>query len=857
MPEPQREPLLAADTFDRPEDAGHESTPLLSGSDTPRYDGTLPDQEQQPSADSASISSHGSNRTTKSHRRRWPSITAMAVLGLFSVAIIVVAFFVPAAVEEYAKEGAVLEPTNLSLESITTHGVRARIQANFRLDSNKVKNDHIRTVGSVATWFVRTLGTDSTKVQVYLPEYDNIMIGSAVIPPFTLRINGDNTAIDFVAELTPGQAEGIRMIANEWLEGRLHRLRLLGKADIKLRTGFIPLGTHLVSESLTFEASKLPGGGGGLPPYNITKVLFRDIDNHTVGAEVSVDAFNKWPVELDVPPLAFEIMIPDCGLHDPFIQVADALTDPIGIRPRSLVVADVHGVVRQLPDSLTRVCPDSDKSPLDYVLKDYLGGSATVFVRGKRRPGLETPEWLNEVMSQIVVPVPFPGRSFDKLIRNFSLTDTHFSLPDPMAEPDDPGSNPTVSGTVKVTAGLPKEMNFGINVTHIRALADVYYKKDKLGVLDLHEWQLANSSKLHGGTDDPELEIQSRINNAPLNVTDPDVLTDVIQTLIFQGKTIRLDIKARVDVKVETVLGDLVLKDIPASGSIPVKPIHKGGLSKGNPLGQLAPKVGNIMILDTTTDWILLQALVNITNPTPYTASIPYVTAHIICNESVIGEVMADGLEITTGNNTNLLVRAKWNPSKGGASAKLIARDLISQYISGFNTTLGVQAHRDSIPGQPVIGEALSRFNISIPTPHLTLPDDPSSDPDDPASSKGHFIRDATFHLLSSSATFTLASPLQYNTVYIDHINATAFYNHTEPVGRIVYDLPIAAAPGLSHTPKLPVDWSVGSIGRDKVKQALGGGLKLDASADVVVRVGSWREKVWFVGRGIGAGVRL
>lgn len=268
------------------------------------------------------------------------------------------------------------------------------------------------------------------------------------------------------------------------------------------------------------------------------------------------------------------------------------------------------------------------------------------------------------------------------------------------------------------------------------------------------------------------------------------------------------------------------------------------------------------MILDTTSDSILLQALVNITNPTPYTATIPYVTAHITCNGTVIGELMADDLEISSGNNTNLLVRAKWDPSMGGAGAKTIARDLISQYISGLNTTLGVRAHRDSIPGQPLIGEALSHFNITIPTPRLTLPgEDDGSNPDDPSSDpsrKGsHFIRDATFHLLSSSATFTLASPLKYNTIYIDHINATAFYNHTEAIGRVLYNMPIAAKPGLSQTPKLPVDWSVGSIGRDKVREALGGRLKLDASAVVAVRVGHWRETVWFVGQGIGAGVRL
>lgn len=302
-------------------------------------------------------------------------------------------------------------------------------------------------------------------------------------------------------------------------------------------------------------------------------MLFRDIDNHTVGAEVSINAFNKYPFEVVIPPLAFEILVPNCNLHDPYISVAEALTDPVDIRPRSLVVANVHGIIRGLPDSLTRVCPNSQSSPLDHILKEYLGGKAPqVFVRGKERPGMGAPEWLDQIMSQIVVPIPFPGRSFDKLIRNFTLTDARFTLPDPTAEPDDPGASPKVSGKIEVIAGLPKEMNFGINVTHIRAAADVFYHKEKLGVLDVTKWQNANSTRIASHSDDgPELKIQSAIKDAPLNVTNGDVLTSVIQELIFQGKTVLLDIKAKVDVKVETVLGELVLKDVPAEGRIPVK----------------------------------------------------------------------------------------------------------------------------------------------------------------------------------------------------------------------------------------------------------------------------------------------
>lgn len=265
MADPERSPLLRAEDDeahrrphtnnddDVPDSPLAESAPLLSGSDTPLYDGG----DQQDGADTASIRSRRSDKATSSSRRRWPSIIAMLILGLLSLAIIALAFVVPDAVEEYAKEAAVLEPTNLSLESITTHGVRARIQANFKLDGSKVRNEHVRRVGSVATWFVRELGTEATKVNVYLPEYDNVLLGSAGVPPLTIKINGQNTAIDFVADLVPGDAESIRAIANEWLEGRLGSLRFQGKADITLKTGIIPLGTHAISESLTVEGQSL------------------------------------------------------------------------------------------------------------------------------------------------------------------------------------------------------------------------------------------------------------------------------------------------------------------------------------------------------------------------------------------------------------------------------------------------------------------------------------------------------------------------------------------------------------------------------------------------------------------------
>lgn len=258
--------------------------------------------------------------------------------------------------------------------------------------------------------------------------------------------------------------------------------------------------------------------------------------------------------------------------------------------------------------------------------------------------------------------------------------------------------------------------------------------------------------------------------------------------------------------------------------------------------------------MSTSKTSINLQAHVNVSNPTEYSAIIPFLNVHILNNGSIIGDATLQNISVAPGNNTNLIVLATWDPSTfGGDNGTKIGRELLSQYISGFNTTLTFQSHNGSIPFRPDIGRALSKFTVEIPTPRLSTPD--NGNDGDSEDWKPHFIEDATFHLFSSTATFTLLSPLKYSTIFIDNINATALYNHTEPVGKIDYDLPFKVPPGSSLSPKLPVDWSLDSVGYEKLREALGGSLKLDARGTVGIRLGAWTETVWYAGSGIGARV--
>ena len=240
-----------------------EDTPLLSRSDdAARYDGSEEQDVEHVTSPAASSlrslqSSISSSRSRKGGRR-WPTIVAVSILGLVVISIIIGAFFAPAIAEEYAKEALVIEPTSLSIDSFTKTGVKARIQANFKMDASRVKNKNVRNLGRFGTWIAREVQSQASTVKVYLPEYGNVLVGTAAVPPVVVDVrNGHTTGIDFISELEPGNIEGIRQVANDWVDGRLEKIRIAGSANVGLKTGLISLGMQHISESLVFEGQSL------------------------------------------------------------------------------------------------------------------------------------------------------------------------------------------------------------------------------------------------------------------------------------------------------------------------------------------------------------------------------------------------------------------------------------------------------------------------------------------------------------------------------------------------------------------------------------------------------------------------
>lgn len=291
-----------------------------------------------------------------------------------------------------------------------------------------------------------------------------------------------------------------------------------------------------------------------------------------IAVDIAVSISNDYALSLVIPPLGFDILVPNCIPADPYILVADVTTNTVDVQPAAPAIVNVSSIVRHLPSELTEKCPGKNDSPLDLIISGYLKGEKTViYVRGAEPPSSSTPAWMVDLLKSVTLPVPVTGHDFGQLVRNFSMSDVHFSLPDPFAGPDSPDAQPRVSAMVKVMVDLPEEMNFDVDIPRVRANVDVYNRGNKFGVLDLSEWQPSNATRINDTDNHPLLLVTFEIKDRPLQVTDNDVFSDVMQSILFGNGPVTLDLQALVDGELATTLGQFTIHDIPAQGSINVK----------------------------------------------------------------------------------------------------------------------------------------------------------------------------------------------------------------------------------------------------------------------------------------------
>ena len=95
-------------------------------------------------------------------------------------------------------------------------------------------------------------------------------------------------------------------------------------------------------------------------------------------------------------------------------------------------------------------------------------------------------------------------------------------------------------------------------------------------------------------------------------------------------------------------------------------------------------KIESLKLLDTSPSSVLLKLTVNITNPTEYSATVPYVDIHVLNNGTLFGHATAQNISVVPGRNDGIVVQVVWDPKNmSGTIGAAKGREFISQYISG------------------------------------------------------------------------------------------------------------------------------------------------------------------------------
>ena len=107
----------------------------------------------------------------------------------------------------------------------------------------------------------------------------------------------------------------------------------------------------------------------------------------------------------------------------------------------------------------------------------------------------------------------------------------------------------------------------------------------------------------------------------------------------------------------------------------------------GGGIAGIKPEIESLKIIRTTKSSVLIRTNVSFTNPTNYSAHIPYVNVKLVHNSTEVAQLIARDLSVSPGRNSAIIVDGLWNPFDiSGEKGVVAGRQLLSQYVSGMLT---------------------------------------------------------------------------------------------------------------------------------------------------------------------------
>lgn len=431
------------------------------------------------------------------------------------------------------------------------------------------------------------------------------------------------------------------------------------------------------------------GGGNNtptLPEFTITQLNLIDQPGEGGGTlmTASADIINPYPVTIDVPGLAWKVLVPGCNPSER-IRLTDANTGAFLIRSGKNITVNVSSLISSLPTKLLDPCKGGTSSPLEVLFQSFINSTqnTTIFISGSHQTAPHLPKWLPAILSSLTIPFPLPhlGTNTSDLISTIHCSEMKVTFPSPWAPPGTPAAQPKVSGIVEAIIRPPKQADhISINITAVKTDVDLLDEGEKFGRIVVPEWVPATTTR-----NNTLIHVKTRVKEIPIEVLDPFVFQRVMTKILRGVGVVEIGVEGTVDAQVNILIGEFVVRGVPVEGIVEVQgisPYHdlKLGL------------VGDIDVLSTTRDSITLTSTVQVNNPTEYEAFVPYLNLHLLYEGYCLSESCVDyrhlignatAINATVSNGTNKISGiVTYAPST--AADIPYAEKFLGEYLSGI-----------------------------------------------------------------------------------------------------------------------------------------------------------------------------
>ena len=528
------------------------------------------------------------------HKRRKSRASLIAIITLILLAglALILGFIVPQATQSYVEDAIQVNVDAAKLLEIQEKGAIVQISARTHLNATKAQGSAIRR--RIANTILKVAGQislESSIVKVYLEDGKSHQIGVANLSSIPLRLgNGYMNSFDVNASLVMKNEAVLGDFAGKVLDGTVTSIPLRGVVSTKL-VKLLSI-KQTIEQTINYDIPK----GHTIPNFSLSNLQVKDMRGAGIAGSASLLVDMRLPIDATIPPMTFDLAIDGCNQEK--IVLAQAANEIFTVSSTSPTIK-LDGIAQcpYIPKLAMEKCKASGQSPLDRVVQQYLtGNSTTVIVSGAARSFDGKLSWIQDLFQHINVPITIPGNKNDQLARDIELLDLKFNLPSIIGGGS---SKPKISGRIRGTIDIPKEINVAVKVKSVHVLADLIYKGKKFAYIESPGWSPATSDFPKPG----EMQVQVVLKDAPVTITNQDVFSTIISQLF--GGNVLVDVAGDADIRVSTGLGELEAHKLP----IEAKGIEIGGLGF---IGNIKPKIKEIGVLSSTKDSLELVALADV-----------------------------------------------------------------------------------------------------------------------------------------------------------------------------------------------------------------------------------------------------